>query len=411
LAHKGIPISASGYLYIYVSNATPTDVFFDNLSVVHYSGPLIEENHYYPFGLGMAGISDKAIKPKYAENRYRYNAGSELQHAEFSDGTGLELYETSFRSLDPQLGRFAQIDPLADEDQGISCYAYVGNNPVLYNDPAGLKKLPVIQWLQVPNYDGAAGLGGGGGDGGGGSGGMWDNGVSAEDAAWAKTQADAQQSVQDYMSSSSSGAPIVSLQDILASTPKEGAAILTADGTGAFNLVYANEASASFGTKNGQQGTWISYGYGDNNGSGSTLASDEFVHSFIAGGDQGDGPGPRGAVGGPVPYYGNFVGPGHDGPKANPYKLIGYDGKILKPIDMVDAAAQRHDYAYWMLKASGINSALRDDRTGPADRALAASASKICSMFDDDINDSITNKPISQEEYAMAQKIVISLAF
>jgi RHS repeat-associated protein len=194
----------------------------------------------------MAGISDKAIKPKYAENKYRYNEGSELQHEEFSDGTGLELYETSFRSLDPQLGRFAQIDPLADEDQGISCYAYVGNNPVLYNDPTGLKKLPVVQWLQVPNYDGASGLGGGGGDGGASAGGMWDNGVSAEDAAWAKTQADAQAAVQKYASGTPSGAPIVSLQDILASTPKEGAAILTADGTGAFNLVYANEASASY---------------------------------------------------------------------------------------------------------------------------------------------------------------------
>jgi RHS repeat-associated protein len=97
----------------------------------------LEESHYYPFGLTMAGISDKALKTNYTENKFKYIEGSELQNKEFSDGTGLELYETNFRSLDPQLGRFWQIDPLADQYHFTSTYQYALNNPALYNDPTG----------------------------------------------------------------------------------------------------------------------------------------------------------------------------------------------------------------------------------------------------------------------------------
>ncbi|WP_428330297.1 hypothetical protein [Mucilaginibacter sp.] len=56
-----------------------------------------------------------------------------------------------------------------------------------------------------------------------------------------------------------------------------------------------------------------------------------------------------------VPYYGNFLGPGPDG---NPYNLTGYNGKRLKPIDMLDAAAQRHDYAYYRHHTGGVSGAL-----------------------------------------------------
>jgi RHS repeat-associated protein len=136
---KQIKLKKSVYMYLWVSNETKGwDVFFDNIKVTHYVGPMVEENHYYPYGLTMAGISDKALKGWYPENKYRYNKGSELQTKEFSDGNGLEIYTTELRTLDPQLGRWWQTDPKIDQGyEGVSPYSSMNNDPIRYSDYLG----------------------------------------------------------------------------------------------------------------------------------------------------------------------------------------------------------------------------------------------------------------------------------
>jgi RHS repeat-associated protein len=136
-ALQNILISRNGYLYVYVSNESPVDVFFDNLQVVHSRGHVLEENHYYPYGLLMSGISSSAVKGAlYVPNKIKYN-GKELQQKEFSDGTGLQLYDYGARMQDPQLGRWWVVDPMADKYAPSSPYTYANDNPAFFIDKGG----------------------------------------------------------------------------------------------------------------------------------------------------------------------------------------------------------------------------------------------------------------------------------
>ena len=105
-------------------------MFFDNLNIQYRRGPITEEEHFYPGGLTMAGISDQALQfGKY--NRYRYNG------IELDTSLGFDNYEAKLRDLDPQTGRWWQIDPKSENAEDISPYASNNNNPIRFKDPDG----------------------------------------------------------------------------------------------------------------------------------------------------------------------------------------------------------------------------------------------------------------------------------
>jgi RHS repeat-associated protein len=110
-------------------------VFFDEISVkvqAVSTAIVVQENHYYPFGLGMRGL-DWVQNPN-RENKFQYNGGVE-KNTDFD----LNWYETEYRSLCIQTNRFLQVDPKAEDggQESLSPYHYSFNNPIRYNARRG----------------------------------------------------------------------------------------------------------------------------------------------------------------------------------------------------------------------------------------------------------------------------------
>ncbi|EJL65544.1 RHS repeat-associated core domain protein-containing protein [Flavobacterium sp. CF136] len=118
--------SSYKYVYQYKDHLGNIRLSYDKTFVIQ------EENNYYPFGLKQEGYN--TIKNSTNDAlRFKYN-GKELQ-----DELGLNMYDYGARNYDPALGRWMNIDPLAEKYYGINPYAYVFNNPIELFDPNGME--------------------------------------------------------------------------------------------------------------------------------------------------------------------------------------------------------------------------------------------------------------------------------
>ena len=121
----------NGYAYVYVSNQSNNDVYFDNLQVQVAIGNIIEENHYYTYGLKITTISSKKLGDSYEgnlKNNYLYQGA----FAEMDDDIGWNDF--ALRNYDPQIGRWIQQDPY---QQFATPYVGMGGDPVNLIDPSG----------------------------------------------------------------------------------------------------------------------------------------------------------------------------------------------------------------------------------------------------------------------------------
>jgi RHS repeat-associated protein len=107
-------------------------VYFDNLQVTHIRGPLVSEDHYYPFGERMFGICSESLNFGNSKTQKKKYNGIEKEN-----DLSIEMYDAQLRDLDGQIGRWWQVDPKTEKMEMWSPYASNYDNPILYSDPLG----------------------------------------------------------------------------------------------------------------------------------------------------------------------------------------------------------------------------------------------------------------------------------
>ena len=133
-------IGGYDYVYQYVDHLGNIRLSFAEDPNGQSSVTIVEEDNYYPFGLKQRGYNnggDTSLGNDVAQ-RWKYNG------KEYDPSIGLETYDFGARNYNPDLGRWMNIDPLAEEMTRHSPYNYAFNNPLRFIDPDGMSPDDII---------------------------------------------------------------------------------------------------------------------------------------------------------------------------------------------------------------------------------------------------------------------------
>jgi len=97
---------------------------------------IVEENNYYPFGL-----EHKGYNANINGRHHKYMFGGKEQQ----DELGLNWYDITDRNYDPALGRWMNLDPLAEKMRRHSPYNYAFDNPIFFIDADGMSPIASLR--------------------------------------------------------------------------------------------------------------------------------------------------------------------------------------------------------------------------------------------------------------------------
>ncbi|MFL0087636.1 DUF4329 domain-containing protein [Tenacibaculum maritimum] len=129
---------SQGFKYVYqykdhLGNVRLSYTDNNNDGVITPSTEIIEESNYYPFGLKHKGYNNitNSLGNSVAQ-KFGYN-GKEL-----NEELGLQWHDFGARNYDASLGRWMNLDPLAEQMRRHSPYNYAFNNRIFFIDSDGM---------------------------------------------------------------------------------------------------------------------------------------------------------------------------------------------------------------------------------------------------------------------------------